>query len=162
VKQRIIYYVDRGDLTGLIAALQSGEGSINFADVDGRSLLHAATGKNVSVEIAAELIRQGIDVDHCDDEGRTALSYAAKLKRIDVAEVILNAGGRLDISDRYGNQPLWYAVHSQYQNHDMIRLFVQHGADPRHRNFHGKSPTDLATTIGIADILTILGGATDR
>jgi ankyrin repeat protein len=145
-------------MAGLIAALQSGEGSVDFTDVDGQSLLHAATARGVPAEIARELIRLGIDVNHQDNEGCTALQYAAVLKRADVADAILRAGGRLDIADRHGNQPLWYAVHSQHDNHDLIKLYVLHGADPHHRNIYGKSPNDLAHKVGIQELIKILGG----
>lgn len=154
--RRIVYYVDRGDIDGLITALESGEGDINFTDVDGQSLLHAAVTENVPATIAAELIARGIDVNRQDSEGRTALAYAATLKRGDVADLILAAGGRVDIADRHGNQPLWYAVHSQLGNHDLIQALVRHGADPHHRNRYGKSPMSLAQLLNIKAILTIL------
>lgn len=150
--------VERRDRTGLAAALRSVD--INVRDNVGESLLHSAAGKHGSVEMAQELIRRGIDVNFQDCEGATALLYAAEWKRRDVAEVILGAGGRLDIADEHGNEPLWYAVGNA--DHQLVEMFMRHGADPRHRNTYGKCPLDIAhEDEGDPVMLRILGGEAD-
>lgn len=139
----------RDDKAALIASLQLAD--INAIEpVSHGSLLHEAVGnrvpdgKPISTEIAEELVKRGIDVNHRDKNGFTALAYAARYNRRDIATIILNAGGRPNITDDHGNQPLWYAAGNPHPDYELIELLIRHGADPGHRNKYGKCPLDIA------------------
>jgi ankyrin repeat protein len=136
--------VERGDLRQLQAVLNSVD--INIRDNVGESLLHSAAGKHGSVEMADELIRRGIDVNLQDECGSTALLFAAVWKRRDIARVILYAGGRVDIADEHGNEPLWYATSNR--DYELVKMLIGNGADPHHCNRYGKSPIDIAMEDG--------------
>jgi ankyrin repeat protein len=148
------YYSYRGDRAGLAAALETTD--VNVTNIVGECLLHDAAGKMGSVEMATDLIRRGINVNHQNHRGTTSLTYAVIWCKKDVAEVILHAGGRPDIADEHGNEPLWYAVGDSHRDYDMIQLLVQHGADPLHRNKYGKTPMDIARDRGLERALRIL------
>lgn len=46
------------------------------------------------------------DVNIRDKDGETALHYAAAHRDLDLMIKLINAGARLDLSDKYGNKPL--------------------------------------------------------
>ena len=148
--------IERHNLQGLRTALATVD--INILSPSGKGLLHSAAGKSGSIEMAAELIRRGIDLNHQDEDGSTALLIATVWKRRDVAEAILEAGGRVDISDKHGNQPLWYAIFDPHCDYEMIELLLRWGANLQHRNNFGKSPLDLAQVKNIGKDVRILSG----
>lgn len=61
-------------------------------------------------DIAADLIKRGIDLDFQDGNGMTALHYCAEYGDTNTAYLLVQYGAKLDIADKFGNQPLWYAV----------------------------------------------------
>jgi ankyrin repeat protein len=158
MERRPVYYIDHGDLGGLMAALRRRPETISFTDVGGQSLLHAAAGRKVPLDFAKELIRCGIDVDRQDQNGATPLVYAASLGRTDVAKVIRGAGGRLDIADKHGNQPLWYAVGHPRSDTELIEFLIREGADPNYKNRYGKSPLSIARERKLESLRSILEG----
>ena len=115
-------------------------------------------------EKAYLLIDLGVNVNHQNDKGATALHDCAASACIDIAKYILKHGGEasLSLSDQYGNQPLWTATYnatlqgaSESEN-SLMRLFCEHGADVHHQNHARKSPMDLAIEVndqGLIDIL---------
>ena len=58
-------------------------------DTDSPLAMAAAAG---DIVLISDLIEQGVDVNDVDSEGRTALMWAVASVRIDVAEVLLDAG----------------------------------------------------------------------
>ena len=47
---------------------------------------------NGNRSIVQELVVEGVDVDLADEQGKTALMLAVVSKRMDIVEVLLNAG----------------------------------------------------------------------
>lgn len=146
--------IERRDKSSLTAAL--GSVDINTRNSAGESLLHAAAGKHGSAEMAAEVVRRGIDVNLQNRNGATALHFAVEFRHKDVAAIILGAGGRFDVEDEHGNQPLWYAVRDPHRDLSMIELLLLHGADPNHRNQYGKTPLEAARARGIEPLVQLL------
>lgn len=130
-----------------------GDVDINITHTDGANLLQTALAFRHH-DIARMLVERGIDVNHVDEDGRTPLHYAAVYHALGVAERILQAGGDLSIADSHGNTPLWTAVHAL--DHDMIRLFMAHGADPDRKNNYGRSPLDFARQMNVPTLVELL------
>lgn len=106
------------------------------------------------------LMNKGIFLDQQDENGQTPLHYSATPEKIEFARRIINAGGRLDVSDFYGNEPLWTAVFNARGNPEIVELFVKNGANPNHENNNGLSPFCFAKKIGnrkLIDILSVKG-----
>jgi ankyrin repeat protein len=115
-------------------------------DIGGSSLLHIAIIHS-DLDFAKFLIDKGMDVNLQDNKGDTALHYCAAYNQYEIAECILEHNGKLDISDKYGNEPLWTATQN-YKNYDdriaIVKLFFGFGANKEHKNNAGKTPSDIA------------------
>jgi len=57
-----------------------------------------------------QLLKAGADKDEADEEGRTALHFAAGYGEIKCAEVLLEAGAAVDAADNNSNTALHYAA----------------------------------------------------
>ncbi|MDX8413469.1 MAG: ankyrin repeat domain-containing protein [Mariprofundales bacterium] len=90
-------------------------------------------------EMAKLLIRNGAKPGtFVDSSGATALHVAAMTGRVDLIQVLLDAGMNVDVKDNAGDTPLHYAARGLYP--EAVRLLVAHGATVNRRNNHGKSP----------------------
>ena len=82
------------------------------------------------------------DIDAVDNLGNTALHYAAYFKRTGIVRLLADHGADLDISNKYGETPLWlseaviqyagggiYAI-SQTATGDLLRKLGAHAKDP--------------------------------
>ena len=63
----------------------------------------------------------GAKVDACTDQGRSSLLYACSKNRKAIAKKILDAGGNINLQDKFGATPLHRAAgcgHLEYVNFD--------------------------------------------
>ncbi|TPX69817.1 hypothetical protein SpCBS45565_g02175 [Spizellomyces sp. 'palustris'] len=82
-----------------------------------------------------------IDVDCRDEEGNTALVYAAALGCDAMVSLLLKNGASVDACDKNGWSPLfWACTNSQTST---ARLLIEHGADKNLRSSSGRSIRDL-------------------
>jgi uncharacterized protein len=131
----------------------------NIKDAYGYSLLHVAASKR-AFEVANVLIKRGINVNMVDKNGQTALHYCAEFGLLELAMLLVQAGAKLDIADKHGNQPLWTAIFNDKGRNDrinIIELFLQHGADPDHKNNVGKSPKDIVIIANYNNLRRLVG-----
>ncbi|XP_049932450.1 integrin-linked protein kinase 1-like isoform X2 [Nymphaea colorata] len=75
-----------------------------------------------------ELLDTGIDVNSTDIDDRTALHVAACQGRVEIVELLLEHGARLDMQDRWGSTPLADAHH--YKHYDVCKIMEKYGAKP--------------------------------
>ena len=132
--------------------------NINSTDEYGYSALHLASSKGL-VKMAIFLIDKGIDVNTSDKNGQTILHYAALNNQLDVAKAALEKNANLSIDDIYGNQPLWTAVFNDKGRNDrfeMVKLFVEYGADVNHKNKVGKSPKEIIAIAGYNNLKVLI------
>ena len=129
--------------------------NINQVNEDGQNMLHEAVAYN-NFPFAKALIKRNIDVNHRDVKARTPLHYAANHRVLDIAELILNSGGSLNIEDDYGNQPIWTAVFNARGNYEIVKCFLKFKPDIRHKNRAGRSPLDFANQINDQVLVNIL------
>jgi len=112
----------------------------------GASVLQIAVAQG-NLDLVKFSIENGIDVNHQDKKGQTALHYCAEYNQFEIARYVLEHNGKLDISDKFGNEPLWTAtgnVNRELKGLDIVELFLKNGAHPRHKNNVNKSPWDVA------------------
>lgn len=122
----------------------------------GRAPLHYAA-LDRPAEVVAALLADGADVAAKDKQGFTALHFACQQNRLDIVELLLDAGAPVDPADQWGNTPLWRAVFNAQEDARVIRRLVMAGADPDRENASGKTPRELATTIGNYDTSEYFG-----
>lgn len=96
---------------------------------------------NLSEFIA--LPEQGADPDGMSDNGSVPiiLSEASKGRREYVLALIKH-GADIDATDYPGETALWKAV--EENDCDMIRLLIEYGADPEHKDKEGLTPMNIA------------------
>lgn len=129
--------------------------SVDVQDADGRTpLMHAVLdGRCGLVKLLIEL---GADLNAQDGNGFSALHFAAQNFQVEPARSLCRAGAEVDLRDRHGNTPLWRAVFDSKGRGEMIRLLLESGADRKSKNKSGKTPLDLANTIGNYDLKQFL------
>lgn len=124
---------------------------VNEVNISGASYLQIAVMCG-NFDLAKFVIDNGIDVNNQDDKGSTALHYCAEYKQYEIAEYILNNSGKIDIADKYGNQPLWTATFSAKVHPErikMVELFLAFGADKNHVNKVNKTPKSFASNFEV-------------
>ena len=74
------------------------------------------------------LISQGIDVNEPQVDGNTALHWAARFDDLDMASRLMTAGADVAAVNRVLAPPMLLAAING--SAEMIKLFLDHGADP--------------------------------
>ncbi|MDO5612458.1 MAG: hypothetical protein Q4G14_04335 [Paracoccus sp. (in: a-proteobacteria)] len=109
-------------------------------------------------QYAIALMELGTPLDHQDNNGQTALQYAISRDYEDIATAIIQSGGDVNISDRYGNAALWTAVMQPNPNYNIIKSILHHGGDASKVNTSGKTPIIMAKIKGDEEMIQILNG----
>jgi len=100
------------------------------------ALLYAAhgpaTGSNLhsQTETCKALLETGIDINHTDDLGQTALYRAVGAERrgsAETAKILMEAGADLNIVSKFGTNALWRAGYSGLL--DVCKLMIEQGGD---------------------------------
>src|SRR4051812_39383621 len=92
----------------------------------GSALIDAARGDDQAS--VASLLRQGADVNAREDDGTTALAWAASRSNIGIAELLLKAGANPNLTNELGIGPLFLAITNGSTG--MASLLIDKGADP--------------------------------
>lgn len=129
--------------------------SVNEA---GQSFLHQAIVHGRK-EITTLLLAQGIDVNAADGTGATPLHFCGVYRRADLAQELIAHHADVNRLDKYGNGPLWAAVFNARGDCSVVRLLVEHGADPNHVNNAGRSPIDMAKRLSDIELISLLEAA---
>jgi len=106
-----------------------------------------------NLEAVRGLLRQGADVNAAQGDGMTALHWAAERGQIEMVEILLYAGGRVDAVTRIGHYtPLHLA--SKAGNEPVTRRLLEEGANVQAKTFPaGTTPIHLAAASGQTDVL---------
>lgn len=108
------------------------------------TLILAVLHKNI--ELLRWLIENGADINHQDRNGYSALHFAAQEKTQEVAKLLLDNGASLELTDIHGNTPIWTAIFNAKEELDLVKLYVQRGANLDVVNKYQKTPRELAET----------------
>jgi ankyrin repeat protein len=74
------------------------------------------------------LLDAGAQVDETDDDGITALSWAAIANRLEMARLLVRRGADVNHVDKKRMTPLLYAASVDFRDSDMIDLLIKSGA----------------------------------
>ncbi len=100
------------------------------------------------------LLKQGVNPNIRDKDGKTPLHNAAYLGHVAVAKLLLEHGADIHARDNANWTPLHWAA---YKGHfDVARLLLERGADPTVKNRDGKTPLDLAKKAGYDGVVSVI------
>lgn len=110
---------------------------------------------NASLSVTQTLIDKGVDVNHVDNDGNTALILNTKeCCNKDVVKELVKAGADVNALDKHGNSALYYALTSG--NQEAARFMIKKGADYNHANNNGVTPMQVAVEKGYDNVLEIM------
>ena len=115
---------------------------------DGQTPLMLLSGHE---ELLPIVLSRGVDVNHRDNRGRTALMLNPDK---DVAKELLKAGADLNLEDNEGNTALHYALREYAES--AARYLVKKGADYSRPNNDGETAMDIAVEKGFESVLEVM------
>jgi ankyrin repeat protein len=107
---------------------------------------------------ARALLDAGEKVDEADDDGITALSWAAIASRVNMARLLIERGADVNHVDKKGMTPLLYAASIDFGDSAMVDLLLKSGARTTARTEEGLTALDLARKYSHAHLLASLDG----
>lgn len=102
--------------------------------------------KNRDPKAVTALIAEHVDVNAAQPDGATALSWAAYLDELPVAEILLKAGAKVSVVDEYGDSPLTLA--SSNGNGVLVGELLKAGANANDARWNGETALMLAANSG--------------
>ncbi len=104
-------------------------------------------GQHLKARCCADLLLQkGADVNVANEDGMTALHFAAHDTHVNAIEWLIDHGADINKTDRQGMTPLHHASLSIQQSPRIINKLLSLGADPNKKNNEGKAPLDIANS----------------
>ncbi len=117
-----------------------GSNNLEVTDGEGRTPIIYAAFKN-NVDMLVWLIDQGANINHQDRNGWCALHAAAQNGHLNIIAVLIQYGAQPNLTDSYGNGPLWTATMNSKRNEtDVMSALINAGADIDHKNKSDRSP----------------------
>ena len=95
------------------------------------------------MDMLQQLAAEGADIDEKDEDGLTALQYAAMWGDSESAEWLIENGADVNTTDGWGATPLINAVYND-TSIETVKLLLENGADLTQQDFEGKTAYDYA------------------
>lgn len=128
---------------------------INESSESGESVLASSLRYRCDSDIVMFLIESGADVYDFDEEGVTIFDMAVTYDNFDIVKYIISKGFNVDETKRRSRfTPLMAAV--CYGRVEMVKLLLEHGANPNAVDAKGISVMDFARKMNKKTILKIL------
>jgi ankyrin repeat protein len=132
------------------------EGNMMFQGLTYATPLFIASFFNDTAATRAA-IDGGAKVDAADDDGITALGWAAMGNMTGVAKVLIEHGADVNHVDKLGMTPLLYAASVDFGDSSMVDLLLKSGANAVARTREGLTAANLARKYGLRNLLKSLG-----
>lgn len=134
-----------------LAARQAEEAKAAQQKILDNSWLEAARKGNVSQ--LKDLLAKGASL-LAQDDGNTALFYAAQYGRKDAVEFLLDQGIPVNVKNRIGSTPLTGAAGNGHK--EVAWELYMRGGDPKEKNLTGMSALNYAGSAGYPDMIELL------
>ena len=117
--------------------------------------LDTTAPKTSSIGIVTVLLEGGADPNLADENGKTALHYAAAFGKDEAVQILIEHGASIDLQDNNGNT----ALHSAATNGKtkVVSALIELGAALELQNEEGQTPLDVAKNEAIIELLNEAG-----
>jgi len=112
--------------------------------------------KSADTAAVRALLDRHVDVNAPQEDGTTALHFAADGDNREIVELLVRAGANVKAANRYGATPMWLA--SVNGNAAVIDVFLKAGADPNTALPEGETVLMAAARTGNLDAVKLLLG----
>jgi ankyrin repeat protein len=112
----------------------------------GDTLIDEVNGKAIVLKCIESLKETESGVNLLDDEKTTPLASAVKTQRLDIIQILIDAGADVDLKTHYVDDlktPLILAIESFYSD-EIVELLLKNNANPNITNEKGNTPLILA------------------
>ena len=120
------------------------------APSSGLRLVEAVENKDTAV--VRSLLNQHVDVNTPQEDGATALAWAAHWDDLEIAELLIRAGAKVSAANKYGVTPLWEACNNR--SGAIVELLAKAGADPN-ATLLGTGETALMRCVRTGNVDTV-------
>ena len=134
INKLLILGIKKGCSLPILRELFAMGAHANALDDNENNLLHLSAEYN-RVRLAKELIKRGVDSKGKNKMGYTPLHICVIKNNCTVAKLLLQKRKIVDVADKRGNTPIFYANNSSF-----INLLIKHGADINWRNVQKRTP----------------------
>ena len=110
----------------LVKKLVAAGAGVRVTNDEGTACLAIAASRGHTETVRYLVDLPEVEVDHADDEGRTALHWALYTKHADVVPVLIDAGADIEARCNDGYSPLLYATEAEELG--LFKLLVRSGA----------------------------------
>uniref|UniRef100_A0A1X7TCJ4 Death domain-containing protein n=1 Tax=Amphimedon queenslandica TaxID=400682 RepID=A0A1X7TCJ4_AMPQE len=117
------------------------------------ALLEAVTaGNNEAVEFLLQL--ETVNIDHTNEEGKTALMLACERGHEDIVDSLVSAGANVNIQDNKGLTALMIA--SAFNHISIIHMLLHANANPHLKKSNGSNALMIASYNGNHEVVELL------
>ncbi|PHR59707.1 MAG: hypothetical protein COA47_09420 [Robiginitomaculum sp.] len=129
----------------MVSLLLEGGADINFTGKRSQTALFVAVNdKHSNIKLVRELIDQGADVNMgYDGRQHTSLMQAIYYGRLDIAELLLDSGAKIEAVDKSGRTVLFHAIWSTKNPISALKFLLKKGANPEAENLKGENVATL-------------------
>jgi len=118
-------------------------GRVEEADEEGKTIMHYLTNDGGAIPMKA-LLDKGADIHAVDQNGTTAFHNALNVGTFASIYPMLEKGYDVNVPNRRGFTALHFVTNRVRCNLDLVKRFIQHGAEVNATCVEGLTPLDLA------------------